>query len=138
MQRCISHGWKPKIDAEAVEPVYFAEGNYRSIDCYKGSSAKEFEKAKHHNIVKEVQEGTPGIVSPMGAVIKNSDKRRAVVVTGIWIVDQETLSKASEAMEKLGFPSLKARITNDVTASGIAEQHYALCFVILRYRMESN
>ena len=32
MQRCISHGWKPRIDSAAVEPVYLVEGNYRSID----------------------------------------------------------------------------------------------------------
>ena len=104
MQKCISHGWKPRIDAEAVSPVYLVEGNYRSIDCYDGSSVKEFEKAKHHNIVKEVHSGTPGIVSPMGAVIKNSDKRRAVVLTGIRIVDFE---RSERSNGKVGIPALK-------------------------------
>ena len=125
MKRCISHGWKPKIDDGALSPVYMVEGNYRSVECYQKSSIKEFDKAKVHNIVMQVSDGTPGIVSPMGAVIKNSDKRRALVLTGIRIVDQETLSSASCAMEGLGFPPLKARITNDVTASGV--NRAALC-----------
>ena len=125
MKRCISHGWKPKIDEEAIAPVYLVEGNYRSVECYQESSAKEFDKAKLHNIVVKVADDTPGIISPMGAVIKNSDKRRALVLTGIRIVDQATLSKASSAMEALGFPPLKARITNDVTASGV--NRAALC-----------
>ena len=101
------------------------------------------ENTKHHYIVKAVREGIHGIVSPMGTSIKNSDKKRAVVLTGIRIVDQNTLRTASEAMEKLGFPPLKARIINDVTVSGVnraalesIEQRFALRFVILRCRME--
>ena len=125
MKRCISHGWRPKIDCAAVSLVYMVEGNYRSVECYQKSSSKEFEKAKQHNIVMPVTEGTPCIISPMGAVIKNSDKRRALVLTGIRIVDHKTLSSASCAMEGLGFPPLKARITNDVTASGV--NRAALC-----------
>ena len=108
-----------------MSPVYLVDGNYKSIDCYDASCAKEFLKAKQHNIVVEVAEGTPGIISPMGAVIKNSDKRRAVVLTGIRIVNQKTLSEASHLTEEMGFPPLKARVTNDVTASGV--NRAALC-----------
>ena len=119
MVRCISHGWQPRIRATEVSPVYEVEGNYRTVDLYPQATTKEFNKMVLHHVVKEVSMDEPGVVSPMGAVIKSSDKRRAHILTGVRITDQQSLSRASTALVNLGYPELKARLTNDITASGV-------------------
>jgi hypothetical protein len=119
MRRCISHGWLPTIDIGSITPKYNVTGNYKTVDLYGGAVEKEFEKMKNHGVVWEAPDGMQGIISPMGAVIKNSDKSRATVLTGIEIVGQHSLSQANEKLESMGQPAIKARMTNDVSASGI-------------------
>lgn len=52
----------------------------------------------------------------MGAVIKNSDRRKAMALAGIQIVDQDSLELASPALQEQGYAAIKARITHDCTA----------------------
>jgi hypothetical protein len=55
----------------------------------------------------------------MGATIKNSDRRKAQALAGITISDNDSLKAASKALEQMGLPAIKARITHDATASGL-------------------
>ncbi len=55
----------------------------------------------------------------MGAAIKNSDRRKTQALAGIIIANNDSLRVASFAMEKMGLPASKARITHDATASGL-------------------
>jgi hypothetical protein len=119
MRKCITHGWKPLIQTELIKPAYLVEGNYASMELYHASTAKEFGKMILHKVVQEVSDGTAGLVSPMGAVVKNSDKRRALVITGVSVKDQASMTKASTMLESKGFPPIKARVTHDLTASGL-------------------
>ena len=119
MIKTISHGWSPKVNEGEIAPRYIVNGNYRTIDMYQGSVDKEFNKMVVNRVVVEVPSSTAGLRHPMGAVIKNSDKRKALVLTGIVITNQETLEKASTALERLGYHALKCRITHDCTASGL-------------------
>ena len=82
MLRCISHGWKPRVTEDIIRPMYEALDNYKSIACFPVSVAKEFAKMVDHGVMDEVPEGTPGLWHPMGVVIKNSDRRKAVSSLG--------------------------------------------------------
>jgi hypothetical protein len=70
-------------------------------------------------VVELVPSGTPGLWNPMGAAIKNSDRRKAQALVGITISNNESLRTASQALERMGLPAIKARITHDATASGL-------------------
>jgi hypothetical protein len=125
MLRCISHGWKPVVNQGEIRPVYEVKDNYKSIFSFAGSVAKEFAKMVDNGVVEEVPEGTAGLWHPMGAVIKNSDRRKAGALAGIHITDQPSLEQASKALQEQGLPAIKARITHDCTASGL--NRAALC-----------
>jgi hypothetical protein len=125
LRRCISHGWKPAVDEASIRPVYEVTENYRSISDFPVSVAKEFHKMVEHGVVEEVPNNTAGVWHPMGAVIKNSDRRKAKALAGIQIVNQESLERASAALQEQGYAAIKARITHDCTASGLNRS--ALC-----------
>ena len=78
LRRCTSHGWKPAVDEASIRPVYEVADNYRSISDFPASVAKEFHKMVEHGVVEEVPNDTIGVWHPMGAVIKNSDRRKAM------------------------------------------------------------
>jgi hypothetical protein len=77
MLKCISNGWKPVIDESSIMPLYSVTGNYKSLYMYELSSEKEFNKMIVHGVVREVESREGMLVHPIGAVIKNSDKRKA-------------------------------------------------------------
>jgi hypothetical protein len=124
MRRCITHGWAPTVDTANIRPVYAVKGNYKSVTQYGGSVDKEFQKLVKHGVAVPAMQGQQGIISPMGAVIKNSDKVKAKVLTGISVCDQSSLAQANTALEAKGFVGIKARLTNDVTASGVNRAAY--------------
>lgn len=70
MLRCITHGWDPVIDHAAIAPRYMTKGNYPTIDQYSLSAAKEFSDMVAHQVVVPCTAQRPGIVHPLGAVIK--------------------------------------------------------------------
>ena len=119
MRRCLTHGWKPRVDRAAISPPYLVYDNYKSITNFSESANKEFAKMIAHRVVELVPSDTPGLWNPMGAAIKNSDRRKAQALAGITISDNDSLKAASKAMELMGLPAIKARITHDATASGL-------------------
>ena len=119
MRKCITHGWLPSVDTKSIAPIYNVKGNYTSLDLYGGSVEKEFTKMKDQGVVQCAPSGMKGIISPMGAVLRNSDKDKCLVLTVVTVIDQESLSQANIKLEKLGMPPIKARMTNDLSASGI-------------------
>jgi len=61
----------------------------------------------------------------MGSVVKNSDKVRAKVLTGITVHNQESLTLATEQLKAINQPAIKARITTDFALQpGINNQAY--------------
>jgi hypothetical protein len=59
-------------------------------------------------------------INPLGIVLKNSDKARAKMLTGVQIVDQVTLERANEALSDLQKPEkpVKTRLSMNNTANG--------------------
>ena len=72
-----------------------------------------------HGVLIRSQGYTPGIVNPLGAVVKNSDKLRAKTLVGINVVDQRSLTEASTKLVDKGYNKIKTRITTDMTATGV-------------------
>ena len=68
------------MDEEFIHPVYRVEDNYKSLNLYGMSTRKEFDKMLLHGVVEKVAVDSTGVWHPMGAVIKNSDKRRSLVL----------------------------------------------------------
>ena len=126
MLKCITHGWAMPVDEEAIKPVYYSNGNYPSMSLFEKSSNAEFDAMIASGVLRKVQEGSgPGIVSPCGAVVKNSDKIRGAVQAKIQVVDQESLTRASDWLVAHGFAKIKSRITLDATATGVNRAAYS-------------
>jgi hypothetical protein len=119
MIKCITHGWKPRIDLSIIKAPYVVMSNYDSLTDFSESAAKEFEQMRRHKVVELVARAGGGLWNPMGATIKNSDKRRAQALGNITIVGNDSLRRASLLLEGQGLAPLKARLTHDCTASGL-------------------
>jgi len=68
------------------------------------------------------------IFNPMGIVLKNSDKLRALTLAGVSIIDDSTLAEANSRLLGMGQTKVKVRITNDFTASGLNAAAYSPSF----------
>jgi len=133
MRLCVVNGWRPPVDEESIAPAYSTKGNYPTVLQFQASFEKEFEKMKVHGVAKVVDGFVDtttqrGLVSPMGAVIKNSDRVRSKALGGICIVDQQSLSAANDFMKKNQYPEIKARVAHDLTATGINRAAYSPSF----------
>ena len=124
LRLCLTHGWRPLIDRDNVREEYRVSGNYLSVDQFQITASKEFNKMCDSGALLPVVEGTVGIVTPLGALIKGSDKLKTKVLTGISIVDQASLTQANVRLVDLGYPAIKARLTTDVTATGVNRAAY--------------
>ena len=124
LRLCLTHGWRPLIDRENIKETYHVSGNYSSIELFQVTATKEFEKMCDSGSLVRLPENSVGIINPLGAVIKSSDKHRTKVLTGVSIVDQKSLSQANILLEELGYPAVKARLTTDVTAPGTNRSAY--------------
>ncbi len=65
-----------------------------------------------------------GIRSPLGVVVKNSDKMRSSVLVGVKVEDEASMSEANTRLSELRFTEIKARITSDLSASGVNRAAY--------------
>ena len=59
------------------------------------------------------------VVSPMSAIVKNSDICRAKVLVNILVVDEASLLEANRRLVAMGFKKIKVRAALDVSATGI-------------------
>ena len=119
MLRCISHGWCPPVDTSAIQPTRAYGDMSLSVSRFPLSAQREFNKMLPHGVVMPVPATTPGVVSPVGLILKNSDLAKARILTGIIIVDDASLASANELLVAEGHTPIKVRLTNDLSASGI-------------------
>ena len=119
LRMCISHGWNPIIDVPSIKPVYAVSGNYPSVERFSVSTEKEFAKMLLWGVAAPAPPDLRGIVCPMGAVIKSSDRVRARILADVIITDSASLALANEILLLKGYSAIKARITVDATAPGI-------------------
>ena len=68
----------------AIVPRYRGTGNYPAIEIYSASVAAEFLNI----VIYPIVHSSDRFLTPMNAVIKNSDKNRARAVAGISMVEQ--------------------------------------------------
>eukprot|EP01042_Synura_sphagnicola_P012491 gene12491-15892_t len=119
MLRCLTHGWKPPFDSTAIQPRYRTHGNYPSLAQFPTSVHKEISEMISQGVLRPVDPLSPGLLHPLGAQIKNSDRVRAKVLASIDITDQASLDAASTALVAGGSSKVKCRLTLDPTATGL-------------------
>ena len=127
MIKCIDYGWLPPIDHNRIEPLYEVNGNYKNVSLYNESTSKEILDMINNGVLIPCNpcSRVEGIVTPLGAVLKNSDKLRAKTLVGIDIVDQASLTEASSLLVAGGHNKVKVRITTDCAATGINRVTYS-------------
>ena len=127
MINCIDYGWSPPIDCSRITPRYEVNGNYKKVDLYHDSTGREISDMINNGVLIPCNpySKVDGIVTPLGAVLKNSDKLRAKTLVGIDIVDQESLTMASSLLVTNGHNKVKVRITTDCAATGINDATYS-------------
>lgn len=127
MLRCITHGWRPPF-LQPITPQYSVSGNYATIALYHQAVDKEIQDMIHNGVLIQHTARPHSIFSPLGAVLKNSDRMRAKTLVHISIKDQASLSAASAALLAIGQPKIKCRVTTDSTASGLNKACYSPAF----------
>ena len=129
MDRCISHGWRPLIDAKKVRPIYTVR-NSKNYTRYSTKAKEEFGAMMSDEVVVRLESFVVGVhhLNALGAIVKNSDIFRAKALTNIDIVDEESLLRASRELVARGFLKIKVRITIDCSGSGLNEAAYSPSF----------
>jgi hypothetical protein len=81
----------------------------------------------------------PGVhtLNALGAVVKKGDILRARALTGIEVVDEDSLRAASRQLQEMGFLKIKVRITIDCTGSGVNGATYSPIFHDAWFRRSS-
>ena len=123
MIKCLENGWKVPIDEAAVKPKYklkrSSDKNYGSVNLYEANFREEFDKMLSNGVLKEAEETYARVVSPMSAIVKNSDICRAKVLVNILVKDEASLLEANKRLLAMGFKKIKVRAALDVSATGI-------------------
>jgi len=100
MIKCIENGWRVPINEEKVKPKYQLKNgidkNYGSVELYKANFKEEFDRMLSNKVLKEVDERFAKVVSPMSAVVKNSDICRAKVLVNISVKYEASMLEANE------------------------------------------
>ena len=130
MVACIEKGWNPPIDEQRIYRRYRPPRghNYSTVTQFNVSTEKEFLDMQSHGVVVPCVSSPRGIINPLGSVVKGSDKVRARVIAGVAVVDQSSLTKASDILVSKRQPKIKARITTDPTSTGINQAAYSPAF----------
>jgi hypothetical protein len=123
MKMCIERGWKVPIKENNVKPKYKVKDgldkNYGSVKLYEANFKEEFEKMLGNGVLREVDEEFAKVISPMSAVVKNSDICRARVLVDVLVKDEESLLRANVKLKEMGFKKIKVRAALDVSATGV-------------------
>ena len=72
-----------------------------------------------NGVLKEAEVSYAKVVSPMSAIVKNSDICRAKVLVNIVVKDEASLLEANKRLLELGLKKIKVRAAVDVSATGI-------------------
>jgi len=118
MARTLTHGWEPPLTG-VPQHVFPYEGNYSNVAKFPGAVGKAVQKWVDRGTVLPMPNDTPGHLSALNCVLKNSDKNNALGQTKIAIVDQASLSKANSILAARSLPEIKGRAVADLTGSGV-------------------
>ena len=129
MMSTITHGWKPVIDLDRIQPMYDIKNN-KKIDMFSESVDKEMSEMKDHHVLIRLEGSLRAchVVNPLGVTLKSSDIIRARTLVGIEVVDQESLLAASRALISAGYAKIKVRMTTDCSGSGLNRAAYSPSF----------
>jgi len=123
LRRTITHGFNPPYET-SIEQEYKSSGNNKLSKVFQGAFDESVSKMVREGVLRQLTEDS-GVelrfINPMGMVLKNSDKARAKVLTGVQIVDQATLEQANDALAKLRPEPgklVKTRLSMNYTANG--------------------
>ena len=119
MLRCISHGWHIPCEYTSIVPLYKVTGNYPAVALYSTHVDAELEKMCASQVLHPIQGSSARFLTPINAVIKNSDRNRARTIAHINITDQDSLTRASNVLVAQGLPKIKIRLTTDHSATGL-------------------
>jgi hypothetical protein len=145
MARCLSNGWQPPVNPSLIQPLYPSSGNSSSILKFSTSVQKAVQKLADFGAIVPVTISSPNsltsstellrlpgdadlsplsadrvpIISPASAVLKNSDRSRALALTAITVTDQVSLDAANAVLETKGYQPIKVRPVVNLTQSGV-------------------
>jgi hypothetical protein len=120
LRRTITHGYRPQYTADIVKE-YSTSGNNKLSAVFDKSFDAAVGKMVTEGVLRLWTVGSAVelfFINPMGIVIKNSDKARARIVTGVKIVDQKTLDEANEGLVKQEMRPVKTRVSMNNSANG--------------------
>ena len=125
LKRCISHGWLPPLPNVDAAHLTSHDSNHASCAAFDEQIDKIVQGYVADGIYHEMTEGEvvamcgrSPVVSPLGALVKNSDLRLAKRFAGVDITDSESLRRANEALAAQGLNPIKVRPITDMKASG--------------------
>jgi len=110
MLRCISYGWHIPCDYASIIPLNKVTGNYPAVALYSTHVDAELEKICSMQVLHPVLRSSARFSTPINAVIKNSDRNRALTIAGVGIKDQDTLTRVSSILFSQGLPKIKIRL----------------------------
>lgn len=116
---CITHGWLPAFTAPSFCPAYATRGNYPSTAAFSSAVELEIASARELGVLRPCTPVPGQQVCPMGAILRNSDRAKAMALCGIAVKDQPSLDRANAALLRQQLGKIKVRITHDLTAPGI-------------------
>jgi hypothetical protein len=127
MLNCITYGWYPPIARELIRPRANL-ANSKATLLYNEQVDKEFTMMLEHGFVSPVDSSMVTFINPIGAVVKNSDKQRALTLVKVKVVDSASLKEASDKLVASGYAKIKCRITTDCTGAGLNAAAYSPSF----------
>jgi len=128
MIECITYGWDIPCKYSNIQPLYRIRGNYEAVQRFPTSCDKEFQDMIQDNVVIECDRRNAKFLTPMNAIMKNSDKIRAKVLVNTIITDQNSLNVANEKLTVMNQPKIKVRLAVDHTGTGLNAQTYTPAF----------
>ena len=131
LDQCITKGWMPEIRAQEVKALRKIR-NSQNCKLYPEKVAEEFGKMEADEYLVRLDTFIPGVhtLNALGAVVKKGDILRARALTGIEVVDEDSLRAASRQLQDMGFLKIKVRITIDCTGSGVNGATYSPSFTM--------
>jgi hypothetical protein len=131
MDKCVTNGWNPVIQRDSIRPRYRV-ANSKNCTLYPNKVAEEVKGMEDHEVLVRLWSFEEGkhLINALGAIVKTGDILRAKVLTGIIVVDEESLLAASRELVRRGFPKIKVRITIDCSGSGLNGAAYSPSFTM--------
>jgi hypothetical protein len=139
LRLCIVNGWSPPMEQSSIQEKYRTDRNYPACASFPITFQKEVDSLTTSGVLRTVPQEEldrcgQGIISPLGMKIKGSDIARGLVQTGILVTDESKMIEVNNLLLQMGSAKIKARITTDVTASGINEAAYSPPFIYASHR----